>query len=562
MDIKKLSYRIGFPSLYYPKISLGEYLDNAVRKYGEKTALIYAEPRFPSDLPDTMTFNMLGELTNRLANSFLQLGISKGSRVGVMLPNSPDYVVVTYANWKLGAIQVPINWMYKEYELEFVLKDAEVSTLVIHSNFYHVFQSIREKVQVEKIIVVGGEVEGAHRLGRLIEQGEAKPLVSNIDPVEDVATICYTGGTTGPPKGVMLTHYNLVSNAIQLATAFGVSHMDTHVGSMPMFHMAEFGFFNVLLGVGGTYVIMGMFNPMLLAENIEKYQATISWAVPPAYALLISYLESKETRNYDWRFLKCFATGAWPVAKALIDRMRKVAAEKCNNPNLLHNQVWGMTEASPMCTSNPPLRLDKTERQGIPLPDIELKIVDIETGKEIDDINKSGEIVISGPNIFKGYWKRPEEDAKAWWIDPKTGKKFFRTGDIGYIDEEGFLIFQDRIKEVIKYKGYTIAPFELEALLLKHEAVQDVAVIGKPDPDAGEIPKAFVVLKPEYKGSVSADEIIEWVRERISGYKRIREVEFVDALPRTPSGKLLRRVLREKEIEKIKKKEKEGRQGV
>ncbi|MEM0503287.1 MAG: AMP-binding protein [Archaeoglobaceae archaeon] len=558
VDVKKLSYRIGFPSLYYPRISLGEYLDNAVKKYGEKTALIYAEPKFSSDLPDTITFSMLGELTNKLSNSFRQLGISKGSKVGVMLPNSPDYVVVTYANWKLGAIQVPINWMYKEYELEFVLNDAEVSTLVIHSNFYSVFQNIREKVRVERVIVVGGDVENAYRLGKLVERGEMKPVVSDIDPLDDLATICYTGGTTGPPKGVMLTHYNLVSNAIQLAAAFGLSYMDTHVGSMPMFHMAEFGFFNVLLGVGGTYVIMGMFNPMLLAENIEKYQATISWAVPPAYALLISYLESKETRNYDWRFLKCFATGAWPVARTLIDRMKRVAAEKCNNPNLHHNQVWGMTEASPMCTSNPPIRLDKTERQGIPLPDIELKIVDIETGKEIDDINKSGEIVISGPNIFKGYWKRPEEDIKAWWIDPKTGKKFFRTGDIGYIDEEGFLIFQDRIKEVIKYKGYTIAPFELEALLLKHEAVQDVAVIGKPDADAGEIPKAFVVLKPEYKGSVSADEIIEWVRERISGYKRVREVEFIEVLPRTPSGKLLRRVLREKEIEKMKKKEGKG----
>ncbi|MEM0353611.1 MAG: class I adenylate-forming enzyme family protein, partial [Archaeoglobaceae archaeon] len=141
MDVKKLSYRIGFPSLYYPKISLGEYLDNAVKKYGEKTALIYAEPKFSSDLPDTITFSMLGELTNKLSNSFRQLGISKGSKVGVMLPNSPDYVVVTYANWKLGAIQVPINWMYKEYELEFVLNDAEVSTLVIHSNFYSVFQN-------------------------------------------------------------------------------------------------------------------------------------------------------------------------------------------------------------------------------------------------------------------------------------------------------------------------------------------------------------------------------------------------------------------------------------
>lgn len=552
VDARKLSYRIGFPSLYYPRISLGEYFDNAVKKYGEKTALIYAEPRYSFDSPEVMSFKLLGELTNRLASSLLRVGVCKGSRVGVMLPNSPDYVLVTYANWKLGAVQVPINPMYREYELEHVLSDAEVSTLVIHRDIYPVFQNIKGKVQVERVIVAGGDVEGAYRLKSLIEGGEAKPVSVDIDPVEDVATICYTGGTTGPPKGAMLTHFNLVANAIQLAAALGVSHMDTHVGSMPMFHMAEFGFFNILLGVGGTYVIMGRFDPRLLAENIEKYQATISWAVPPAYAFLLLYLESTD-RCYDWRYLKCFATGAWPIARSLIERMREVASKKCNNPNLLHNQVWGLTEASPMCTTNPAARLDRTERQGIPLPDIELKIVDIETGEEIDDVNRSGEIVISGPNVFKGYWKRPEEDARAWWVDPKTGKRFFRTGDIGYIDEEGFLVFQDRIKEVIKYKGYTIAPFELESLLLKHEAVLDVAVIGKPDPEAGEIPKAFVVLKPEYKGKVSAEELIEWVRERISGYKRVREVEFVESLPRTPAGKLLRRVLREREVEKMRK---------
>jgi len=205
-----------------------------------------------------------------------------------------------------------------------------------------------------------------------------------------------------------------------------------------------------------------------------------------------------------------------------------------------------------MCTTNPLSRLDKTERQGIPLPDIDLRIIDLQTGKEIEEPNRSGEIVVSGPNVFKGYWKRPEENEKVWWIDPKTGKKFLRTGDIGYIDDEGFLVYQDRVKEVIKYKGYTIAPFELESLLLRHEAVMDVAVIGKPDPEAGEIPKAFIVLKPEYKGKVSENDIIEWVRERIAPYKRIREVEFVDEIPKTASGKVLRRILREKELKRSK----------
>jgi len=294
---------------------------------------------------------------------------------------------------------------------------------------------------------------------------------------------------------------------------------------------------------------MGMFNPELLAENIEKYKGTFSWAVPPALNVLLNTIENS-SKSYDWRYLKAFATGAWPVAPALVEKLLRVAAEKCNNPRLKHNQIWGMTEASPMVTTNPALRLDKSTTQGIPMSDVELKIISLEDGRELG-VGESGEIVIQGPNVFKGYWKREKENQECWWYDDK-GRKFFRTGDIGYIDEEGFLHFQDRVKEVIKYKGYTIAPFELEALLMKHDAVMDVAVIGKPDEEAGEIPKAYIVLKPEYKGRIAEEGIIEWVRERISGYKRVREVEFVEELPRTPAGKLLRRLLREKEMEKSK----------
>lgn len=540
----KVAYRIGFPSLFYPEITLAEQLEIAASKYGEKTALVYAEPKFPIDTQEKMTFKELDDVTDKLASSLIEIGIKKGERVGVCIPNSPDYVVSVYALWKIGAVVVPINPMYKEIELEYILNDSEATAIIIHNLNYPVFENIKEKTKVQKIVTCGnGE------LRKLIKSGTGEIEKPKILPKEDLAVLPYTGGTTGMPKGVMLTHYNLVSNALQLAVAFGLSHADTHVGSMPMFHMAEFGFFNILLRCGGTYVIMGRFDPKLLAENIERYEATVTWAVPPALNALVNFLENSD-RTYDWRYLRVFATGAWPVAPVLIERLKKVAAEKCNNPRLAHNQVWGMTEASPMVTTNPPLRLDKSHTQGIPLPDIELKIVDIETGKELG-INQSGEIVIRGPNVFKGYWKREKENQECWWYDEK-GRKFFRTGDIGYIDEEGFLHFQDRVKEVIKYKGYTIAPFELEALLMKHEAVLDVAVIGKPDKEAGEIPKAYIVLKPEYRGKISEDEIIEWVRERISGYKRIREVEFVESLPRTPAGKLLRRVLKEREMEKCK----------
>lgn len=538
---KNYTYKIGYPSLIYPEISLGDLLERGAIRYN-KTAIIYADPKFPSDAPERITFKELNEITTKIATSLQHLGVKKGEKVGVCIPNSPDYVISVYSLWKIGAVVVPINPMYKEVELEYILNDSEATTLIIHSMVYPVFEKIRDNTKVERIIITGkGGLRG------LVERGKGTLKMPEINSKEDLAALPYTGGTTGLPKGVMLTHFNLVSNALQLAVAFGLSHMDTHVGSMPMFHMAEFGFFNIVLAVGATYVVMGRFDPKLMAENIEMYEATVTWLVPPALNQLVNYLESSE-KTYDWKFLRVIATGAWPVAPVLIDKIKKLAAEKCNNQRLQHNQVWGMTEASPMVTTNPLLRLDKSHTQGIPLSDIELKVIDTETGKELN-LNESGEIVIRGPNVFKGYWKREKENEECWWYD-KNGKKFFRTGDIGYIDDEGFLHFQDRVKEVIKYKGYTIAPFELESLLIKHEAVMDAAVIGKPDPETGEIPKAFVILKPEYRGKISKEEIIEWVKNRISGYKRIREVEFVEELPRTPAGKLLRRVLREMEMKR------------
>ena len=537
----ELRYKIGFPSLYYPKISLADRIDHAAEKFGEKTAIVSAEPKFPSEFPEEMNFVEIAEMTKKLAGGFAKHGVKKGEHIAVCIPNSIDYVMSIYALWRVAATPIPVNPMYKPFELEHILKDSEATTLVVHKMLLENFKQVLDKTKIERVFVVGGE---ENSLSEVMDAGSEEFENVKVDAENDVALLPYTGGTTGFPKGVMLTHFNLTANALQLAVATGLSHMDTIVGCMPMFHSAEFGLVNLMVTVGNQYVVMGMFNPEIMAKNIELYRGTFSWAVPPALNVLVNTIENGD-KNYDWSYLKVFATGAWPVAPALIERLLKVAAEKCNNPRLKHNQIWGMTEACPMVTTNPALRLDKSTTQGVPMSDIELKIISLEDGRELG-VGESGEIVIRGPNIFKGYWKREKENQECWWYDSK-GRKFFRTGDIGYIDDEGFLHFQDRVKEVIKYKGYTIAPFELESLLMKHPAVMDVAVIGKPDEEAGEIPKAFIVLKPEYRGKVSEEEIIEWMRERISGYKRVREVEFVDELPRTAAGKLLRRLLRERE---------------
>lgn len=546
----------GFPSLYYPEdMRIDEWvISRPAGRYPGREAVVYAEPRFPHLLPDSISYGELDGLVQRLAAALQSIGLARGSRVAVFMPNMPEVIVTYHAVWRAGGVVVPVNPLYKEHELEYLLSDSEAEAIVVYEPLYPIVKAVQSagRARLGKVIILGREEPpGTTNYAKLLQAGDPQRYSDpGVDPKEDPAVIIYTGGTTGPPKGAVLTHYNLVANTIQLAVAAHLSMYDVWVSAMPLFHSAEFTASNTLLSQGAKYVVMGRFDPELFARNVEAYRATITWLVPTALLVLLDHLERSE-RSYDWSRLKYFLTGAWPVSEAAVEKLLRLAREKCNNPRLRHNQVYGMTEIGPMGTTNPLIRPDKSVTQGIPLPDIDIKIVDLGTGEEIREPGKVGEIVISGPNVFKGYWKRPEENKRAWWTDPETGKRYFRTGDLGYFDEEGFLHYHDRVKEVIKYKGYTIAPAEIEALLVKHPAVLECAVIGKPDPIAGEIPKAYIVLKPEYRGKVTEKEIIDWVAERISPIKRVREVEFVDEIPKTASGKILRRILREREQRKL-----------
>jgi len=362
-----------------------------------------------------------------------------------------------------------------------------------------------------------------------------------------LAVLPYTAGTTGLQKGVMLTHYNIVSNMLQTAVALEVHENDVCLTVLPLYHIYAL---NVIMGaavyVGATQVIMQRFGVKEFCELVEKYKVTYINMVTPMFLFIADYLEKPQTRKYDWSALRFVNNGAAPIPRAIAERFEKVARDRCNS-QVIVTHGWGLTEASPVVAFNPYYKI-KIESQGILLSDTDHMVIDPETGRELS-MGESGEIIVKGPQIMKGYWKKSPDDG----FITINREKWLRTGDLGYVDEEGYEYLVDRIKEVIKYKGYTVAPFELEDLLMKHPAVADVAVIGKPEQVVGEIPKAFIVLNPESKEKVAKEEIIDWVGERISAYKRIREVEFVDKIPRSTAGKLLRRQLKAQELKKISK---------
>ena len=291
---------------------------------------------------------------------------------------------------------------------------------------------------------------------------------------------------------------------------------------------------------GVSFVIMKGFDVKEFCELIERYKVTVTGTTAAMIIYLTDFLEKSE-RSYNWSSWRLAIIGAAPVPEKVMAKIKPILKEKCNNESLVFQHGWGMTEASP-CVALNPFYANRPETQGIALSDVEAKVID-ENGRELG-FGEMGEIVLKGPNIMKGYLNRDPSDG---FIEI-NGERWLRTGDLGYIDEEGYHHLIDRIKEVIKYKGHTVAPAEVEALLLKHPAVFDAAVIGKPDAIAGEIPKAFVALKDEYKGKIKEEELIEWVRERIAEYKRIRELEFVDSIPRSPAGKVLRRMLKDREV--------------
>ncbi|MDP6126950.1 MAG: long-chain fatty acid--CoA ligase [Dehalococcoidales bacterium] len=517
------SWTEGVPkTLDYPEIPLFSLLSRAAEKWPDSTAFSCGEER--------LSYRELDELSDRLAAGLDGLGIKSGDRVLIFLGNSLEFVISYYGILKAGGTVASVNPLSRQAELRHQLIDTAATAIISGSQFYPLVKEVKDGTELKVIILTDTKSsEEWTSLKQILESNPAKPPHISIRPRDDVAAIVYTGGTTGLAKGVLLTHYNLVANAMQNNAWFGWSHQDIIIGLLPFYHSwGGCTCLNSPVYSGARVVIIPRFDAEGLLRTIEKERATVMYGAASMFTTLTN---SPAINRYDISSLRYVKSGAMPIPPEIRGRWEKQTGVRLA-------LGYGLSEASPE-THNSPLKKIKPGTIGIPACDTDARIVDEETGQVELVAGETGEMIIKGPQVMKGYLNQPDDTREAL----RDG--WLYTGDLAMMDEEGYFHVLDRKKETIKYKGYTIAPAEVEAILYEHPAVRECAVIGKPDSLSGEIPKAYVVVREEHL--LEAGELIDFCAWKISPYKRIREVEFIDEIPKTGVGKMLRRVLRDKE---------------
>jgi long-chain acyl-CoA synthetase len=510
----------GLPkTVAYPDIPVHGILSHAVGTYGPKTAVVHEGK--------SLTYDELEENSNRLANLFSEMGTKKGDRILIYLRNSPEFVIAYYGILKAGGIVITASPLCKEWELANQAKDFGAEIIVFMDELYPTVSKALPDTNLKGLISVGDESKpGATPLSEILEKHPPNPLDVAIDPREDVAVIQSTGGTTGVPKGAMLTHTNLVSNAIMNALWFKWTDQERVMGMTPFYHTwGPNVCMNSVFHVGAAVHIVSQFDAEACLEMIERERISVFYAVTSLWQMLIHH---PTIEKYDLSSLRYVKAGGMPILQEV-----KEAWERLTGVPLIPG--YGLTEASPECTNNPPHRV-KGETIGIPIIDTDARVVHVESGRDQPPMEE-GELLIKGPQVMKGYWRDAEGTAKV------LEEGWLHTGDIAFMDHEGYFHFVERARDMIKYKGHGVFPAELEDVLTQHPAVRECAVVGRPQAISGEIPLAFVVLKKER--SVTEEELIEFCREKIAPYKRIREVRFINEIPKTPVGKILKRRLRD-----------------
>jgi acyl-CoA synthetase (AMP-forming)/AMP-acid ligase II len=518
------------PPVTIPKTSITEFVLRHAERLAAKPALIDG----PSGR--TLTYGALADGIRRAATALARRGFAKGDVFAIYSPNVPEYAIMFNAVASLGGVVTTVNPLYTAGELAKQLQDCRARLLVTVPPFLDKAREAAAQSGIEDIYVFG-TAEGARPFSELLDAPPTPPHVA-IDPREDLVVLPYSSGTTGLPKGVMLTHENLVANLCQtqgMENFEGFGENDRILAVLPFFHIYGMVVIMMLaLANGATLVTMPRFEFQEFLATVEKYKLTILPLVPP---IVLGMAKSPALSQFDLSSVRLVFSGAAPLGEDLARELSK----KLGCPV---TQGYGMTEASPVTHLSPTRNTTlKPGSAGRVVPNTEVKIVDPVTGEPVGAPNREGELLIRGPQIMKGYLNRPEDTAAS--IDRE---RWYHTGDVGYVDEDGWFYIVDRTKELIKYKGMQVAPAELEALLLTHPAVLDAAVVRRPDEEAGEIPKAFIVLRPdEASKATRAEAIMAWVGERVAPHKRIRRIEFVDQIPKSASGKILRRMLTDKD---------------
>ena len=546
-------YEPGVPaSLTYPDSTLGNVLSQTAQKFPDHTALLFFGKK--------ISYSELDGLVNRFAQALAGLGVRKGDRVAIMLPNIPQMVIAYYGTLRTGAIAVATNPLYHEHELEVQLKDSGAETLVAVDMFYPVISPVLPRTGVKRLILCGikdylpfplnllypikakiekqwvsvKRVPPIHDFLSLLKEALATPVKTAVSP-DDTAILQYTGGTTGTPKGAVLTHRNLVANAVhnKVWLVGGKEGEEKILAVIPFFHV--YGMTTAMnLGVllGAELILLPKFHTKEVLEFINKYRPTIFPGIQAMYLAIGNY---PKIHKYDLTSIKAAISGAGPLMREVQDRFEQLTKARIV-------EGYGLSEASPVTHCNPVFGRRKLGSIGLPFPDMDAMIVDIETGEKVMPVGETGELVVKGPQVMKGYWNKPEETAqtlRGGWL---------HTGDIARMDEEGYFFIVDRIKDMIKTVGENVYPREVEEVLFTHPKVKDVVVVGLPEEFKGEKIKAYIILKEGM--TATAAELIQYCREQLSKFKVPKEIEFRKELPKTLVGKVLRRVLRDEEMKK------------
>jgi fatty-acyl-CoA synthase len=545
-----------------PSTSLWVNLEVSARRYPDKTAVVF--------MGQCWTYRALQAACEQMAGQLARLGVAKGDRVVLNMQNCPQLVITHFAILRLDAVVVPVNPMNKAQELQHYITDPDVKVAVttadlapelvqasaalppeqrlahlVVTQFTDVFDPAAlapEELPVawrdwlcphrELPALEGGQV---HAWASLMQSAHGQTLPAVQATTDDLAVLPYTSGTTGLPKGCMHTHGTLMHNAVASGVWASSTAENVTLCVVPMFHITGMvSLMHSTVYSSATMVLMPRWDRDLAGHLISKWKVT-HWTNIPT--MVIDLLGSPHLERYDLSSLVNIGGGGAAMPQAVAQRLLEQFG-------LRYIEGYGLTETAAPSHSNPP---DHPKQQclGIPFMSVDSRVVDPDTLKELP-VGESGEIVTHGPMVFKGYWKRPDATAAAFF--EMDGKTFFRTGDMGRVDEEGYFFMTDRLKRMINASGFKVWPAEVEALMFKHPAIQEACIIATKDAYRGESVKAVVVLRASHQGQVSEQDIIDWCRENMAVYKMPRTVQFADALPKSGSGKVMWRLLQEAEM--------------
>ncbi|MHA1684233.1 MAG: long-chain-fatty-acid--CoA ligase [Promethearchaeota archaeon] len=545
MDYSKLYYKY-WPedvpkTIDIPEKPLDSFLREAAAEFPDAVATTYF------GVP--LTYKKLDEIADRVATVLYNLGIKKGDTVALHFTNVPPFIASYYGALRAGARLTLLSPLFKKLEIKYQLIDSDAKVLICWEGFDQLVEPVISETKVEHVIhsnlgawFMADPTEKGEPISTdpdvvyledLIQATVAEPPHVEIDPMEDIACLQYTGGTTGLPKGAMLTHNNIYSNVMMMRAIFSEAEPSKEVilVALPLYHIYA-QVVGMHFGVSLAANLVLITNPRETGELIEAIEDNAVTVFPGVAALFNNINIFPGIEEKDMSSIKYCTSGAGPLPLEIQETFEKLTGAKLR-------EAYGLTEASPMTHANPFLGRFKNGTVGLPAPNTDMKIVDIETGRNSLGPNEVGELCVKGPQVMKGYYKKEEETRNT------IRDGWLYTGDAATIDEEGYTTIKERLKNMLKYKGHSVYPAEVESLLYEHEAILECAVIGIPDPEVGENIKAFITLKEDFKGKVSGDDIINWSKENMGYDKYPRIVEFLDEIPKSRIGKVLHRLLRE-----------------